>query len=167
MIFTSENVSVNLHTHETLTRARQWLINEGWSKGAMSDNGWCIVGAITAVTDEEYGEEVSIRIQNLLAHQLHLLLSPKEFAELMPKFGVKPDRHDHLCSNCPDIVAYNDRPATEFNDILRLIDLGIAQIDSKIANPCKCDFETVVVAVDWLSALAVSPQADGAELVVV
>ena len=89
MIFPSDNINLSMHAYETLIRARRWLIKEGWCKGSMSDNGWCIAGAITAVADDEYGEDVSIRSQNTLAHQLRLLLSPKEYTGLMPEFKEK------------------------------------------------------------------------------
>ena len=145
----TENITLNMHARETLVRARSWLIDEGWNKGSMHDNGWCLAGAITAVWDSDFGEDAMIRAQNVLAHVLCAIVQRCEIAEAPSKIGEIGQPLDPMCLANRDITVYNDLPTTTFADVLNLIDLGINRLDAKIAESCKCDYGLVVLEVDW------------------
>ena len=164
MRFETENIALNMLARETLVKARSWLIDEGWQKGSMHEDGWCLAGAITAVWDSEFGEDAMIRAENVLAHVLMGIVQLGEAAEAIPTVGKIGQPLGPMCSvNC-DITTYNDLPTTTFADVLNLIDLGIKRLDPIIVDPCRCDYGLVLVEVDWGRLLDFAPSTVVVEL---
>ena len=150
MLYDTKNVTLNQRARETLLRARRWLIEEGWSKGSMHDaDGWCLAGAITAVWDGEFGEEVLIRAENVLGHASEIVMPADEIDRVPVTVYERQDPAKPKNSVHCDITIYNDLPTTTFVDVLELIDLGIDLLDQTIADPCRCDFQTMLVVVGW------------------
>ena len=131
MLYKSTNVTLNEQTRETLFRARRWLCDEGWTQGSMHDEGWCLAGALTAVWDHEFGEEILIRSENILAHQIQYIGPPSKYRKPI------------------DITTYNDCGDTRIEDILHLIDLGLENFNDHEFHVCNCAYKTVTVVVDW------------------
>ncbi len=97
----------------------------------MHDGGWCLAGALTAVWDQEFGEEVLMRSENILAHQIQYVVPPSKYRKPI------------------DITTYNDSGDTGVEDILRLIDLGLDSLKNHETHVCNCAHKTVTVVVDW------------------
>ncbi len=131
MLWRTTNLTLDQRARETLVRTRRWLTEYGWCKGSMHDGGWCLFGAMTAVWDAEFGEEVLVRAESVLRR---VLLVSGESERI---------NHHHM-----DLTEYNDLTTTVFHDILQLIDDGIGFIDAQMVDPCGCDFAEVVVVVD-------------------
>ena len=131
MLYKSTNITLNDQTRDTLNRARSWLSDEGWTQGSMHDGGWCLAGALTAVWDHEFGEEVLTHSEKILEHHIQYIVPPCQ--------RLKPT----------DITTYNDRNDTSIQDILHLIDLGLDYLNSYENQLCKCAYRTVTLVVDW------------------
>ena len=150
MFYDTKNVTLNQRARETLVRARRWLIEEGWSKGSMHNaDGWCLAGAITAVWDDEFGEEVLIRAENVLAHLTDDKTTLVEFAGGSRRRDLFDVSEELSGTRHRDVSMFNDLPSTTLVDVLELIDFGIRYFETRISRPCRCDFEVVVTVIDW------------------
>ena len=150
MLYDTKNVTLNQRARETLVRARRWLIEDGWSKGSMHNaDGWCLAGAMTAVWDDEFGEEELIRAENVLAHLADDKTTLVEFAGGSRRRDLFDVSEELSGTRHRDVSMFNDLPSTTLVDVLELIDLGIGLLDQTIVDPCRCDFQTMLVVVGW------------------
>ena len=97
----------------------------------MHDGSWCLAAALTAVWDEEFGEEVLMRSENILAHQIQYVAPASKYRKPI------------------DITTYNDCGDTRFEDILQVIDLGLYSLTNCETHVCNCAYKTVTVVVEW------------------